>query len=131
MYSPIELTSIIFRKSTSLDNINLPAGSAGVDLKAQWKSYSLQRGAVPPGEAGEGVNGFGEEEDIYGRCTNIKLTTFSEQSAVIIKLNNFNKKSKHLVSLYCTFAIINIVIISNIKNTTFSEQSAMIRKEAK
>ena len=69
----------------------LPPGAA------HWKSFSLQRGIVPPGEdeVGTAVDGrgggyeerttavFETEEDVYGRCTNMKLTSFTEMSQVI------------------------------------------------
>ena len=82
------------RKSSSLDNVNLQQ-----ENKAQWKSFSLQRGAVPPTEEEAGhtdqviamksraepVAGSvaGEQEDMYGRCTNMRLTSFSDKGAAV------------------------------------------------
>jgi len=83
------------RKSSSLDNINLPGE---IPVRPGWKSYSLQRGAVPPTEeeasrlAAETlvINRLNShnnhqqatpslpEEDPYGRITNMRLTTFTE-----------------------------------------------------
>lgn len=82
------------RKSTSLDNITLP----GEGKPNSWKSYSLQRGLLPPsqeeqetldketmlimrnntGLVGPEIPPALDQEDIYGRCTNMKLTSFSE-----------------------------------------------------
>ena len=70
----------MFRKSTSLDNINLPVEP----VKPGWKSYSLQRGAMPPTSEAEGYT-LETEEDIYGRCTNMRLTSFSEVTQVSIQ----------------------------------------------
>ena len=53
----------------------------------QWKSFSLQRGLAGPGEEGEEVIAMKqqpvavtvvEQEDPYGRCTNMRLTSFTE-----------------------------------------------------
>ena len=88
------------RKSSSLDNINLPGEPAA---RPGWKSYSLQRGAAPPTEE-EAARLQAEtmvilrsgapppqappqappslpEEDPYGRCTNMRLTSFTEATA--------------------------------------------------
>ena len=89
------------RKSSSLDNINLPGDPSA---RPGWKSYSLQRGAVPPteeeaarlqaetmvimrngGPAGHQSTASQPapslpEEDPYGRCTNMRLTSFTESS---------------------------------------------------
>lgn len=84
------------RKSSSLDNINLPGDPSN---RQGFKSYSLQRGAVPPSEE-EAARLHAEtmvimrnggvvphpppaapslpEEDPYGRCTNMRLTSFTE-----------------------------------------------------
>ena len=83
------------RKSFSLDNMNLPNDPTS---QPGWKSYSLQRGADPPSEE-EVARLQAEtmvllrnavpaphpappapslpEEDPYGRCTNMRLTSFN------------------------------------------------------
>lgn len=99
------------RKSTSMDDINLErmgaaAGAPGTGN--QWKSCSLQRGMAPPVN-GSGVeqnpiygtvgakNPDGtlvirrkasrqtiqDDEDPYGRCLNMKLTSFVENGASV------------------------------------------------
>jgi len=81
------------RKSTSLININLE--NANSAKNNQWKSYSLQRGVDVPskeeclmlnqGPNGtvihhhELTNGDVEQEDPYGRHTNMRLSSFSEE----------------------------------------------------
>ena len=89
------------RKSSSLDNINLPGDPTA---RPGWKSYSLQRSTVPPTEEeaarlqaetmvimrNGGPPGHPStvsqpptslpEEDPYGRCTNMRLTSFTESS---------------------------------------------------
>merc|ERR1711962_810749 len=88
------------RKSSSLDNINLPGDPSS---RPGWKSYSLQRGSIPVTEEEEARqaetmvimrNGGTNihpgstnvvpppvgEEDPYGRCTNMRLTSFTETS---------------------------------------------------
>ena len=88
------------RKSSSLDNVNLQQ-----ENKAQWKSFSLTRGAAPPSEEeaahgdqqiiamktraveprdqnGAGVGAM-EQEEVYGRCTNMRLTSFTDKGAAV------------------------------------------------
>jgi len=85
------------RKSTSLDNVNLQS-----ENKPQWKSFSLQRGLAPPTED-EAAHSeqlvamkpnlitstragadkvVVEQEDPYGRCTNMRLTSFTEGTSI-------------------------------------------------
>lgn len=80
------------------------AGAASQPQQTHWKSYSLQRGSTPPVNNSSTDNaiyasttntdgtvvirrlppakagGQQEEEDIYGRCTNMKLTSFVDTS---------------------------------------------------
>ena len=79
------------------------AAAAGAN-GGSWRSGSLQRGAVPPSGNGSSNSGSnsnngtlvirrkscgapksvssaaGEEEDIYGRCLNMKLTSFTDEN---------------------------------------------------
>ena len=85
------------RKSSSLDNVNLQQ-----ENKAPWKSFSLTRGAAPPTEEeaahgdqqviamksraeprDPGVAGPPSEEEVYGRCTNMRLTSFTDKGAAV------------------------------------------------
>ena len=90
------------RKSTSLDDINIGHQIQQQQAQgSQWKSSSLQRGVAPPNggiygtigsENGDGTlairhrNGpaqraaqqTADDEDPYGRCMNMRLTSFSE-----------------------------------------------------
>ena len=91
----MENTESVTRKSSSLDNVNLQQ-----ENKTQWKSFSLQRGAAPPTEEEAahaeqviamkssraehvGGAGHGEQEDMYGRCTNMRLTSFTDKGAAV------------------------------------------------
>ena len=81
-----------------MDNVNLQ----GDKVQAGWKSFSLQRGCAPPqseeeavarhqeqqmiamrtSHANNGKESHGEEqEDPYGRCTNMRLTSFTDKGA--------------------------------------------------
>ncbi len=90
------------RKSTSMDDINITNNGGGI-MRAPppgstWKSYSLQRGTAPPGAGDQSIyastmtNPDGtvvirhksvanaanaDDEDPYGRCMNMKLTSFN------------------------------------------------------
>ena len=83
-----------------MDNVNLQGDNK---VQAGWKSFSLQRGCVPPQSEEEAIarhqeqqmiamrtnhaNNAGkethgeEQEDPYGRCTNMRLTSFSDKGA--------------------------------------------------
>ena len=81
-----------------MDNVNLQGDNK---VQAGWKSFSLQRGCVPPqseeeavarhqeqmiamrtNHANNGKESHGEEqEDPYGRCTNMRLTSFTDKGA--------------------------------------------------
>lgn len=105
------------RKSTSLDEINLVQSQ--VAENHQWKSCSLQRKMDPPssniyGVIGEGnENGNGElvirrktsakslhgmdDEDPYGRCLNMKLTSFTENQRQMDENAQMTAKDPRLI----------------------------------
>ena len=96
----------VHRKSTSLDNVNLQ--SEHKQQVNGWKSFSLQRGMAPPtaedmaghgghqpqeqliamktqsprqpGPGASETSGEAAEEDVYGRCTNMRLTSFTDKN---------------------------------------------------
>ena len=90
------------RKSTSMDDITIAPGVERVPPagQTQWKSCSLQRGMVPPTENTNPIYGTADnpngtlvirrkaaqkiqttdDEDPYGRCLNMKLTSFTENA---------------------------------------------------
>ena len=98
----------VHRKSTSLDNVNLQ----GEQKQGQgWKSFSLQRGCVPPTEdvsaqhqeqmiamrskAAESQAGQGtEQEDPYGRCTNMRLTSFTDKTGASAQVSKYINTEK-------------------------------------
>uniref|UniRef100_A0A0K2T0T5 Protein tincar n=1 Tax=Lepeophtheirus salmonis TaxID=72036 RepID=A0A0K2T0T5_LEPSM len=96
------------RKSTSLDDINIQQ-QIQEQQQGQWKTYSLQRGGsgAPPHQKEEVVNirpGMAatqdedDEEDPYGRCMNMKLSTFEASNTSANNLNN-NSRDPRIIDL--------------------------------
>ena len=74
----------VSRKSTSLDNINLPASV--VEVKSQWKSYSLQRGVQPPEGLQQG------QQPPHGVQHGVQPQTEAE----LLKVYHFYKTSQNI-----------------------------------